>query len=294
MAEQWKIIGHQKIAAFLDNIASRNNPASAYLFSGVNHLGKSLIAEKFSQKLLQKNLSGVPDFYRLQVESGKKDISIEQVREFKNLLQLKTFGGSYKIGIIQEAEKLNQESGNALLKIIEEPSSDAVLIIITSFISRMLPTIASRTQILNFLPVPLLKLRQGLKKMYPEKDDIEINQAAFLSAGRPGIAINLLENKDLLCKHMEKVKQVENILAITTYKRLDKVDNLLETSTDNAQKSRSAYETLDFIEAIYRQKFIINPAIEFIEKFKNINSARGQLLANVQPKLVLENLFINL
>ena len=136
------------------------------MFYGLSNLGKTTLAEKFAAELLQT--PGLAEhsceFYPLKSLPDKKDISIEQVREWRRSLLLKTFSAGYKVGIIYKAEELNQESANALLKIVEEPAPKTVVVIITVNKQQMLPTITSRCQCLKFLPVAEKDLASGYKE----------------------------------------------------------------------------------------------------------------------------------
>ena len=181
--ENWGIIGHQNIINFLENSLARNKLAHAYLFYGLNHLGKTTVALKFAQKLLGESIGINPDLFELQLLEDHKEIKIDQVREWRHFLCLKTYAGHYKVGIIHQAEYLNEESANALLKTIEEPSSKTIIILITSAWQQLLPTIISRSQKIHFLPVPSKLIEQALKgKIASQKESKEI--LAFVQAIR--------------------------------------------------------------------------------------------------------------
>ncbi|MCX6784574.1 MAG: hypothetical protein NTV81_01400 [Candidatus Komeilibacteria bacterium] len=153
MAKQsyWPIIGHQSITTLLDHLLA--NPYlhnHAFLFCGQRHLGKTLVAEEFIKRLLkladEVSIWQQPDVHLLERLPDKTEIGIEQVRVWQKDLILRPFAAPYKVGIIQEAEYLNQESSNALLKILEEPSGQTLIIIIVNDGQKILPTIRSRAR----------------------------------------------------------------------------------------------------------------------------------------------------
>ena len=130
-----------------------------------------------------------------KISANKKSLIIG-VREASNILEklsLKSHSGKYKILVIWLPEKLNTPAANRLLKTIEEPQNQTLILLITENISRILPTIKSRCQILPFPPVELSVLSHWLKIEYnlsSEKSEI----LAGLSEGSPGVALNYLEN----------------------------------------------------------------------------------------------------
>jgi len=154
--------------------------ASAYLFLGPAGVGKFSFALRFSQSLLcetgilpacgrckackQVESLTHPDLHILEPNPDEKQIKIDQVRAFEQRLSFRAFQGGRKIGIIPEAERLTTQAMNALLKTLEEPPADTVLILTCSNRSRLLPTIVSRCQILRLGPVAKEKLVEILHK----------------------------------------------------------------------------------------------------------------------------------
>jgi len=257
------------------------------------------VAEKFTAELLQKPglVENSCEFYPLKVLPEKKDISIEQVRDWRRSLLLKSFDDTYKVGIIYEAEKLNQESANALLKIIEEPSPKTVIIVITVNKQQLLPTIVSRCQCLKFLPVAEKDLIDGLKNKFPELKKDDLLKIIKLSAGKPGLALKFLADKDFYQEHLDQIELVKKIAKAPINSKFKLIDNLLENK-DNAQaKVNTSLNLIESLEILFRDNLLggqIADNHKLLQNFNLINVARDQLRQNVQPKLVLENLFLNL
>lgn len=98
------------------------------------------------------------DILYITLEEGKKDIAIEQIRKARKHLALSPYNGLYKFAIIDKAETMNLDSANALLKTLEEPQGNTILILITSKPDLLPKTIISRLQDVRFRSVPLSEI----------------------------------------------------------------------------------------------------------------------------------------
>jgi DNA polymerase-3 subunit delta' len=191
----WPGIGNDKVTEFLECAYSSGQVAQAYIFVGLDDLGKSTVALAFA-----RNLQGQPegfnsDLHILEPEAGKKSISIEATREFIKTLNLSSFLNSYKIGIIKEAELLSEEAKSALLKTLEEPKDKVVIILLVSDESRLPATILSRSQLVYFYPVPAALIYDYLIDNYGANRSLA-KDLANLALGRPLLALKLLEHPE--------------------------------------------------------------------------------------------------
>ncbi|MFH1671176.1 MAG: hypothetical protein ABH889_00135 [Candidatus Portnoybacteria bacterium] len=208
------IIGHQRVLDFLKKSVDKKRIAHAYLFAGSAHLGKKTVALEFIKTLVGQELKGInPDVLIVEPEIVEKDgvkkeleIGISEARKIQHQMSLYPYSLPYKITLVDGIEKMTPEASNCLLKTLEEPTGKAVLILITSNPRMLLPTIVSRCQIVNFLPVASREIEKGLKS----KGDIK--QIIRLANGRPGLAIEYLENPELLKRENEIVSRLEKIL----------------------------------------------------------------------------------
>jgi DNA polymerase III delta' subunit len=194
------LIGHKKQWEFLKKKLELNQLSHAYLFTGAKEIGKKTFAVEFVKLLnclepekkpcgkcvncqtIEKN--SFPDL--LIVKSinstssikNKKDsleIDIGQIRAAQNFLSYKSYYGSFKSIIIDDAERMNQEAQSCFLKTLEEPKGKTLLILVSSKPDILLPTIASRCQTLKLsrpkdLPVSperLKKEQEILKDLLP-------------------------------------------------------------------------------------------------------------------------------
>src|SRR3989344_337474 len=157
----WPFFGNKHIIDFLQGGITASNLAHCYVFSGPRDLGKSTVARHFAISLLCDNFANgrgtLPcgqclscrqfakknhsDVYYLRKLEDKKNIAIDQVREFIRSLSMGSLMGSYKIGIIAQAESLSIEAANALLKTLEEPKRKALVILLTARLAHLPATI---------------------------------------------------------------------------------------------------------------------------------------------------------
>lgn len=311
MEENWGIIGHQKIVQFLEKSIERNRLAQTYLFYGQKSLGKTALAERFAEKLLGGKEAMITDLFKIELEEGKKDIAIEQVREWRRFLQLKAFYQGYKVGIIYEAEKLNSASGNALLKIIEEPTIKTVIILITSAWDRILPTIISRSQLIRFSLVNQQDIQNGLMaKNYPAAT---VEDIIGFTGGYPGQALAFLEKEEAFKEHQQLERQVLKILESNVAERFLVIEKLLANIDEFNKKVNLALDFLRHFQKIFRDLLLKNynlnvwrqnqklstaeknyPLPKIYDCLLKIQEAENSLSLNVQPRLVLENLFLHL
>jgi len=160
------VIGQDRAIAVLRRSIAMDRVAHAYLFTGVEGCGKRKSALAFVQAVFcgRDEACGVcpscrrvaggqhPDLHILEPDGAF--IKIDQVRELQKELSYRPFEAPKKACIIDGAERFNLSSGNALLKTLEEPPGAALMILIATEASAVLPTILSRCQALAFQPLP--------------------------------------------------------------------------------------------------------------------------------------------
>lgn len=213
---QWPNLGNKSLIDFLDQSIANNKLAQTYVFSGLEYIGKNTTALAFATNLLlsdgrkDDNFSAInSDLYILEKEEGKKNISVEAVRDFVKKLSLSSFLNSYKIGIIKNAESLSLEAANALLKTLEEPRDKVVIILQTSAIDSLLPTILSRAQVLYFYPASTEDVYDYLVSDLKLKRD-DARDMAALSAGRPLLAAKFAQDDVFYNQYLSSIKLFVN------------------------------------------------------------------------------------
>ncbi len=206
-------VGNKLAISILRRALEAKRVASAYLFHGPDGVGKSLAALNFAKALLcQKGKSDFcdacsscrrvdsenhPDVHWYKPTGKSRLVKIDQIR--KNLIPqagLKPFESDWKIFIIVEADRMNDEAQNAVLKTLEEPPGESVLILVTSNPSALLPTIVSRCQPIPFLPIPKDELESAIVEKWGVGKE-EAHLVASLSCGSLGFARRLLDRENL-------------------------------------------------------------------------------------------------
>lgn len=169
MAGFGDIVGQEQLKEHLQNALAEGKISHAYILNGEKSSGKEFIAGVFAMALqcekggkdpcgecrsCKQALSGnQPDIIRLSHEKPGT-ISVDDIRtQLNNDVVIKPYSSRYKIYLVNEAEKMTVQAQNALLKTLEEPPEYAVILLMTTNVNSLLPTILSRCIVLNMKPV---------------------------------------------------------------------------------------------------------------------------------------------
>jgi DNA polymerase-3 subunit delta' len=218
------IYGHEKQISVLQTAVSRSRIHHAYLFYGIEGVGKRTVAEVFAKVLNCRSnsidacddcLSCVkidrgnhPDVVTIKAEG--QFIKIKEIRELQEQMKFRPLEGRKRIFIIDDADRMNIVSANALLKTLEEPSASNILILITARPHQLPMTILSRCQHLRFNPLQ----RETISSYLHDKLSLDA-QTSFLisltSGGSIGKAMTLrddsyLEMRDAVLGIMSKIR----------------------------------------------------------------------------------------
>ncbi|OLS02308.1 DNA polymerase III subunit delta' [Tissierella creatinophila] len=219
-----QIIGHEKVIEILKKSIKTNKISHAYLFQGEEGIGKKKLSYAFSKALLclsegekpcgdcpscKRFESGNnPDFFHIEPE--KNLIKIEHINKIQKEMSTAPLNSNKKVMLIEDAHLMNKESTNKLLKTLEEPPSFAHIILTSSQAYKLLPTILSRVQTINFFPVPKEKIKNLLIEHYG-KDEKQAKFITEFTKGAIGKSINLAKS-DLLFQRREEVLKLLNDL----------------------------------------------------------------------------------
>lgn len=163
------VIGQEQIVTHLQNAISSKKVAHAYIIHGERSSGKEFIAKVFAKALQcegdgekpcgecrsckQAEGNNHPDIIFVQHEKPNT-IGVEDIRQKINSdIAIKPYSGSHKVYIVNECEKMTVQAQNALLKTLEEPPAYAVILLLTTSLDTLLPTILSRCVALNMRPL---------------------------------------------------------------------------------------------------------------------------------------------
>lgn len=315
------IIGHQPQIRLLQNAIANQRVAHAYLFSGSEGVGKRQVALGLARALLCETGTGCdhcqachkveqashPDVFFLASDGGT--LKIEQIRALQQQLALRPFEGRYRVCLIDGAEQLTSEAANALLKTLEEPRPQTLLILISCQSEKVLPTIRSRCQLLTFSRIPKTHLCAQLEKTL----GLPPAQAKVLAAVADGSFKKAFgQYQELYLKKRPILIQTLSALSATsTIQTFEFADRL------RAEKETLS-ETLDMFQMFYRdlllhkkglppaqiinqdllplisQQSQITPMASLIKKIEAVTTARKHLARNVNPQLAIEYMLLQI
>ena len=320
------IIGHKQIINHLQATILYEKVSHAYIFNGPENSGKLMLAKAFAMTLQcekketnpcltchsckQALSNNQPDIIYLQHEKPNT-ISVDDIRKQINQdIGIKPYSSPYKIYIIEDAEKMNQQAQNALLKTIEEPPAYAIILLLTTNADSFLPTILSRCITLNLKPVPDADIKEYLMRVH-EIPDYKADICAAFAQGNVGKAVRLAGNEDFnelknsalqlikRIKDIELYEMIEAIKQINDYKLQinDYFDIFMIWYRDVLlYKATADANILIFKDEIYDIKKQASKSsysgIEII--LQALQKAKKRLDANVNFELVMELLLLTM
>ena len=215
----------------------------AYLFSGPRGVGRRSLALRFAQAIncTQPPAPGEPcrecricrqieamqqaDLNILQSAQEGDTLKVDNVRELQHMLSLAPYESNYRVALLLRFEEANESAQNALLKTLEEPNPRVVLLATADDPENMLPTITSRCELMRLRPMAPAVLSARLQDMR----ELEISQAdliAQIAGGRPGYALRLIDNPDLLAERQQAMQDCLNLLGLTRLERMSFVESM--------------------------------------------------------------------
>jgi DNA polymerase-3 subunit delta' len=241
----------------------------AYLFAGPEGVGKELTAVGFVQALMcpEKPQEGCgacsmclrvskrnhPDITWLmpeaeQVKRGlagrsdftgtpSRELKVEQVRQLQERLSFRALEGGYKVALIAAADWMNTQAQNALLKTLEEPPPQTLMLLVASSMDRLLPTIRSRCSKVHFGPLPRELLAEELRTQRKLEPDLA-SLVAVMSAGSMGRALEY--DVARLKKRKEVIERFEGV-------RADDARTVLRFAEDFGGSREDAEDSLEIL-----------------------------------------------
>lgn len=309
------IIGQEQIQEHLRNALDTGKISHAYIINGEKNSGKEYIARIFAAALQcessEKKPCGVchsckqaasgnqPDIIRL-VHEKPNTIGVEDIRsQINNDIGIKPYAGPYKVYMINEGEKMTVQAQNALLKTLEEPPAYAVILILTTSLEALLPTIQSRCVTLNMKPVRDSQIRKYLMETM-QIPDYKAEVCTAFARGNVGRAKLLAASEEFdnvkneavtLLKYVHEMELAEIVSAIKRiseyqidvndyldilavwyrdvllFKATNDANNLIfreEIQAVRKAADRSSYEGIErIIEALEKAKARLNANVNF-------------------------------
>lgn len=316
------ILGHDRIIEVLRRSLRSGKTAHSYLFEGVSGCGRRKTALTLIQALFCKSSTddacGVcpscrkiesgnhPDIHLLSPLPDKRDISIEQLREMQRELSLRPYEAPRKACVIDPAERLNANSANSLLKTLEEPPGNALIILLTENAGMLLSTVRSRCQLIRFAPLSLEHILLLLERSGMPQEAAAL--VAPMSGGSLQKALEL-DNESLVARR-------ENVLARVAKLSIDQISTIFDAAEELSGNRDATLELLDMLLSFFRDAVhlgagsgeIVNrsvmSAIESIASrrslphnlklLEQIYETRRAVQRNANPKLALDQLFMTM
>ena len=326
MAGFQDIIGQEQIKEHMRNALSTGKVSHAYIINGEKSSGKEFIARVFAMALQcergetepcqechsckQALSDNHPDIIRVMHEKPNS-ISVDDIRaQVNNDVVIKPYSGPHKIYIINEAEKMTIQAQNALLKTLEEPPEYTVILLLTSNIDSLLPTILSRCVVWNMKPVADELVKKFLMQEM-EVPDYKADVCVAFARGNIGRAKALASSEEFenvkaealsLLKYIQDMELSEIIAAvkkITEYKL--EINDYLDIIAIWYRDALLFKATRDVNHLVFREELpslrrtAQRSSYEGIETIiKALEKAKKRLDANVNFELTMELLMLTI
>ena len=300
------ILGQQKAVLSLQAQLRTNRIAQAYLFAGPEGVGRKKTAIEVAKALncrdkeqiepcdecpscrkIDKNIH--PDVHLIDFawQAGlleekpeqQTQIKIDVIREIQREISLKRFEGNYKVFIIDQAEKMSQSAMNCLLKTLEEPPENSLLILVTTSQDMLTQTIISRCQIIKFNRL----MDSVVHKILTEKFNLSTNLDRITKFANGSVAKASSED------FIEKTEFVNELWSKLKSKEANTI-NLLELSKKISHDSEQTREFINNLLILIEQDLVNESRFSKVAEF--ILSCKRALRYNVNLNLLTDVLLL--
>lgn len=242
MAMNWDMIGHEWAVDALRAHLRPDAMRHAFLFCGPQGVGRRTLALRFAMALScerfdpmqrpcgscracrQINGMAHPDLSVVQAEETGMLVKIEQVLDLQHTLSLSPYTARYRVALLLNFDQASIGAMNAMLKTLEEPGPQVVILLTAENPEMLLPTIVSRCEVLQLRAVPVEQTSLGLQKLYGIPAD-QASLLAHVSGGRPGYASRLFHDPEAFKRRQAALDELSSILAGNRLDRFSYVDS---------------------------------------------------------------------
>lgn len=286
-----ELLIHNQTKARIEQILL--HPPHAIVLIAASGMGKATIAKYVAAGVLNTDYAKLdvhPYFRHIQPEKSGS-ISIEDIRKLRQFLNLKTHGRSSirRVVVIEGAGKMTTEAQNALLKVLEEPPEDTMIVMTATSSRQLLPTILSRATQLG-ITQPLSS--QTLEHFSHSYDKAMTTQAFHVSDGRPGLMQSVLDSKEN--ELTQYVTLAKELIKSTRYERLVRINELTKPDIDLSELLEALYITLHavMLQSIEQNNRAATARLQSM--CKKVSTAQESLRLKPSAKMLLTDLFLEL
>lgn len=242
--------GNKQTVELVEKALESKRFSHAYLFYGPDGCGKRTLAKQFAQGILCKGENSPcgqcssckkaqnethPDLTILSGEGGKNSFHVEKIRKVRSDAYIQPNDGKYKVFLLSNIENMSISAANSLLKVLEEPPAYVIFILTCSSHKSIPSTIVSRCVPLGVFPVSSKECTDALRKINPDINSQQIEQAANLSGGSIGLSLEFLHDSEFK-KTLETALEIKK--GLTAKNELDIIVamGVMENSRDTAKQ----------------------------------------------------------
>ena len=256
------VIGHQWAVELLHQQQQADRVPQSLLLTGPRNVGKCTVARYFAQYLnctgddkpcgvcasCRKVISGNHPDVRI-IDDDTQALKIDRVRDLQHELALSPVEGQYRVAVLANFEQATTSAANALLKTLEEPASQVVLILTAPDPGSLLPTIVSRCQVLTLRPLPLDEVESALQEEWWASSE-QAELLAQLSGGRLGWSVRAMTDETFLARRTEQLNDLRDLL------QMHKAERLV-FAQENSRDLAALKETLTLWLTIWRDLLLL-------------------------------------